>query len=107
MSISCTTIQFRSTRPDVSFPDSTLLSRKAASVRRSEFSRISSSVGKWWEKRKRNAERLRECQIEIASAIKLDGTEGIRFVRLALDGPEMSIGWGVYELWLKAAKLNV
>ncbi|GAA6009552.1 hypothetical protein JCM11491_003601 [Sporobolomyces phaffii] len=108
LTFSCTTTNLRSTRPGVSFPKSSLLSPEAALIRQDETSTTRSKAREWWEERKRTRVRLKECRVELSSAIALGGADrpGWTFVRLLVDG--MSRGkkagkaWGVYEIWVKA-----
>ncbi|GAA5872920.1 hypothetical protein JCM16303_006879 [Sporobolomyces ruberrimus] len=110
---SCATTNQRSTRPDVSFPDSTLSSPKARSIRQKDLSITSSKLGQWWEKRRTRRQRLEDCRVEISSVLRAGGRANVgwTFVRLVVDGPEQSGsslgGWGVYEFWLKAKKVGV
>ncbi|GAA5909510.1 uncharacterized protein JCM6883_003969 [Sporobolomyces salmoneus] len=110
LSFSCKATNLRSTRPDISFPASNLLSPEASSIRQEELSRADSNLKTWWKKHRRRRDRLRECYVEVASTIELESIQrrGWTFIRLALkDNSEVGKGWGVYEIWLKAAKLEV
>ncbi|GAA5855579.1 hypothetical protein JCM5353_005456 [Sporobolomyces roseus] len=102
---SCVTTNLRSTRPDLSFPNSRLLSTLASTTRQQEQDSSSTKLGEWWERRKRRGEKLRECKVEISSEGGDDG-RGWSFIRLVIandmDERELKKGWAVYEIWLKA-----
>ncbi|GAA6009378.1 hypothetical protein JCM10207_003754 [Rhodosporidiobolus poonsookiae] len=65
----CTPTRHFSTRPDVSFPSSRLLSSLATRLRRADalLDESSSSFARWWRRRRRRAERLKECRVELSS----------------------------------------
>ncbi|GAA5999501.1 hypothetical protein JCM5350_002780 [Sporobolomyces pararoseus] len=115
LSFKCVATKLRSTRPDLSFPtNSTLLSPRARTILDHEVTGSYSKLGGLLERQKKQRQRLRECRVEIGSQLELDPKEsrGWSFVRLVVEssGGDVStggVGWGVYELWLKAGKLGI
>lgn len=115
LSFKCVATKLRSTRPELSFPaNSTLLSPQARTIVNYESVRSYSKIGGLLERQKKQRQRLKECRVEIGTQIELDSQEsrGWSFVRLVVksSGGDVStggVGWGVYELWLKAGKLGI
>ncbi|CEQ40826.1 SPOSA6832_02462 [Sporobolomyces salmonicolor] len=104
----CSSTSYRSARPDVSFPNSALLSPHGAAARWADVAATSSRFAAWWRRRSRRSERIKECVVELSSALTNKGEGGWRFVRLVVkrdaEGAERQLqtGWGVYEMWLTA-----
>ncbi|GAA5872830.1 hypothetical protein JCM1840_005863 [Sporobolomyces johnsonii] len=105
----CSSTSYRSTRPDVSLPNSALLSPHGAAARWADVAATSGRFfAAWWRRRSRRSVRIHECAVELGSALTHKGEGGWRFVRLVVrreaPGAERGLqtGWGVYEMWLTA-----
>lgn len=102
-SFSCTNTKHTSRMPDLSFPDSSIMSSRARAIRTAE-QKVSEGVSGWLRRRKRRAGRLQDCQVGVSSrwgeGAREAGT-GWQFVRVrSMD--DLGVGWGVYDLQLTA-----